>query len=303
MQGDVIGIYDETGTKVVEYIYNAWGEVTTKYLTTQSLTALYQNPFRYRGYYYDSITGFYYVSSRYYVPEIGRWLNADSQLNQKDGILGFNMLAYCHNNPIMYTDPTGRSITLACIIIGTLIGTIAGGCAGAYVSKNQTGQVNGWAVVVGAVGGGVVGGLIGWGAGVAITLVGAATAGSAATAATPVVQQVVEKAFTALQTYYPPNDGFSGNVQRITLEAGTLIQRIGDLVGRYVAPAGTAPQMLSWPYDKIGQPVTFLQVQQSVEVLAGRVAPWFGQMGCGIQYLLLTSLDQLIGEGIIKIFG
>ena len=264
---------------------------------------MYQNPFRYRGYYYDSITGFYYVSSRYYDPEIGRWLNADSQLNQKDGILGFNMLAYCHNNPIMYTDPTGRSITLACIIIGTLIGTIAGGCAGAYVSKNQTGQVNGWAVVVGAVGGGVVGGLIGWGAGVAITSVGAATAGSAATAATPVVQQVVEKASTALQTYYPPNDGFSGNVQRITLEAGTLIQRIGDLVGRYVAPAGTAPQMLSLPYDKIGQPVTFLQVQQSVEVLAGRVAPWFGQMGGGIQYLLLTSLDQLIGEGIIKIFG
>ena len=54
---------------------------------------------------------------------------------------------------------------------------------------------------------------------------------------------------------------------------------------------------------KIGQPTTILQVQQSVEVLAGRVAPWFGQIGGGIQYQLVTPLDQLISEGIIKIFG
>ena len=180
------------------------------------------------------------------------------------------MFAYCHNNPIMYSDPTGHSITLACIIIGAVIGAVAGGCAGAYVSKKQTGKVNGWAVSAGVVGGGVVGGLAGWGVGAAITAVGAAATGSAATAAAPVVQQVAEKASTALQTYYPPNDGFSGAVQKITLEAGTLIQRTGDLVGRYVAPAGTPTQMLSLPYDKIGQPTTILQVQQSVEVLAGR---------------------------------
>lgn len=74
-------------------------------------------------------------------------------------------------------------------------------------------------------------------------------------------------------------------------------------LGRYIAPAGTPTQMLSLPYDKIGQPTTILQVQQSVEVLAGRVAPWFGQIGGGIQYQLGTPLDQLISEGIIKIFG
>jgi len=245
----------------------------------------------------------YYLQSRYYDPEIGRFINADSQLNQRDGILGFNVFAYCCNNPIIYSDPTGHSITLACIIIGAVIGAVAGGCAGAYVSKKQTGKVNGWAVAAGAVGGGVVGGLVGWGVGAAITAVGAAATGSAATAAAPVVQQVAEKASTALQTYYPPNDGFSGAVQKITLEAGTLIQRTGDLVGRYIAPAGTPTEMLSLPYDKIGQPTTILQVQQSVEVLAGRVAPWFGQIGGGIQYQLGTPLDQLISEGIIKIFG
>ena len=54
--------------------------------------------------------------------------------------------------------------------------------------------------------------------------------------------------------------------------------------------------------QNVGQPTTILQVQQSVEVLAGRVAPWFGQIGGGIQYQLGTPLDQLISDGIIKIF-
>ena len=310
-QGDVIGIYEFSGRLMASYDYDEWGNCTVNVLAADNNGhavdspdhIAYANPFRYRGYFYDAETGLYYVSSRYYDPEIGRFINADSQLNQKDGILGYNMFAYCHNNPIMYSDPTGHSITLACIIIGAVIGAVAGGCAGAYVSKKQTGKVNGWAVAAGAVGGGVVGGLVGWGVGAAITAVGAAATGSAATAAAPVVQQVAEKASTALQTYYPPNDGFSGAVQKITLEAGTLIQRTGDLVGRYIAPAGTPTQMLSLPYDKIGQPTTILQVQQSVEVLAGRVAPWFGQIGGGIQYQLGTPLDQLISEGIIKIFG
>ena len=307
LQGDVIGIYTSSGAKVVSYVYDAWGNHKifdasgNEAISTTNIG--YINPIRYRGYYYDNETGLYYVSSRYYDPEVSRFINADSQLNQKDGMLGYNMFAYCNDNPIMYSDPTGHSIILACIIIGAVIGAVAGGCTGAYVSKKQTGKVNGWAVALGAVGGGVVGGLIGWGVGAVITAVGAAATGSAATAAAPVVQQVAEKASTALQTYYPPNDGFSGAVQKITLEAGTLIQRTGDLVGRYIAPAGTPTQMLSLPYDKIGQPTTILQVHQSVEVFAGRVAPWFGQIGGGIQYQLGTPLDQLISEGIIKIFG
>lgn len=111
------------------------------------------------------------------------------------------------------------------------------------------------------------------------------------------------KSINSIANILPTKLWFSGAVQKITLEAGTLIQRTGDLVGRYIAPAGTPTQMLSLPYDKIGQPTTSLQVQQSIEVLSGRVAPWFGQIGGGIQYQLRTPLDQLISEGIIKIFG
>ena len=301
-QGDVIGIIDSSGSTVVEYTYDAWGNIlsTTGSLATTLGTA---NPIRYRGYYYDAETGLYYVSSRYYDPETCRFINADSQLNPKDGMLGYNMFAYCNNNPVMYSDPSGHSIILACIIGGAIIGALAGGHIAAKVSKKKTGKVNGWAVAGGIAGGAVVGGLIGWGVGAAVTAIGAAAAGTAATTAAPVVQKVAEKATTAIQTYYPPNDGFAGAIEKVSLDVGTLLQRTGSLYGSYVAPAGTPSQMLSLPYDKIGQVTTYLQVQQPLQAIGGQVAPWFGQIGGGTQYLLNSPVNQLITDGILKIMG
>lgn len=155
----------------------------------------------------------------------------------------------------------------------------------------------------GALAGGLVGGLAGWGAGAAMAAGNAAAAGTVGTAAAPVIGNVVEKALTAIQAYYPPNDGFYGAVEKVTLDAGTLLQRTGSLYGAFVAPYGTPAQMLSLPYDKIGQATTVLQVQQSVEVLSGRVAPWFGQIGGGMQYLLNSPIYQLITDGVLKIIG
>jgi len=66
------------------------------------------NPFRYRGYYYDSETGYYYLQTRYYNPEWGRFINADGYINANGDILGYNMFAYCSNNPVMGYDPTGE---------------------------------------------------------------------------------------------------------------------------------------------------------------------------------------------------
>ena len=66
------------------------------------------NPLRYRGYVYDEETGLYYVSSRYYNPEIGRWINADSLVSTGQGVLGYNMFAYCYNNPINMDDQDGN---------------------------------------------------------------------------------------------------------------------------------------------------------------------------------------------------
>ena len=112
LQGDIIAIYTENGTKIGSYTYDAWGNCT---VSTESGTTTIQkrivrtlNPFRYRGYYYDTETGLYYLQSRYYVPQWGRFLNADGYVSTGMGLLGHNMYAYCGNNPVMGYDPTGE---------------------------------------------------------------------------------------------------------------------------------------------------------------------------------------------------
>ena len=118
LQGDVIGIYDSTGAKVVEYTYNVWGELLS---VTGSLASTIgqANPIRYRGYYYDNETGYYYLQSRYYDPETGRFLNADGQLNQ-DTMQGYNLYAYCGYNPVNRIDPDGKNA----IVFGAVLGAL-----------------------------------------------------------------------------------------------------------------------------------------------------------------------------------
>jgi len=67
-----------------------------------------KNPFRYRDYIYDNETGFYYTQSRYYDPDLKRWISADSQINTSQGLLGLDIFSYCFNNPINMKDYTGN---------------------------------------------------------------------------------------------------------------------------------------------------------------------------------------------------
>ena len=113
-RGDVIRIYDGAGTVVANYNYDAWGNVISVTdangaAITDSTHIANVNPLRYRGYYYDSETGFYYVSSRYYDPEVGRWINADNVIAGVGGDLkGYNLFAYCFNNPVNMDDQAGN---------------------------------------------------------------------------------------------------------------------------------------------------------------------------------------------------
>ena len=120
LQGDVIRILNSSGTVVVEYTYDAWGKVLSV-TGSQASTIGQYNPFRYRGYYYDAETGFYYVSSRYYDPEIGRWINADGYVSTGQGVLGNNMFAYCGNNPVNRKDPTGQFWITALIVTAVAV--------------------------------------------------------------------------------------------------------------------------------------------------------------------------------------
>ena len=135
LQGDIVAITNNAGTKVVEYTYDAWGKVLT---TTGSLASTIgtTNPYRYRGYWFDTETGLYYLQSRYYDPQTGRFINADIYINTEQGMLSSNVFSYCLNNPVNGYDPTGETnwtgvIVGVMIMIGSIIlSTGTGGAAG-----------------------------------------------------------------------------------------------------------------------------------------------------------------------------
>lgn len=128
LQGDVTAIVSVNGNIVVEYTYDAWGNVLSiEGVRKDNLGKL--NPLRYRGYVYDEETKLYYLQSRYYDPAICRFINADVYAATGQDFIGNNMFAYCGNNPVNAKDPQG---TLA---IGAFVGSVVGGAiAGAVIS-------------------------------------------------------------------------------------------------------------------------------------------------------------------------
>ena len=119
-QNDVIRLIDGDNNTIVEYAYDSWGrQISCTGLLASTLGNL--NPFRYRGYVYDAETGLYYVTSRYYDPEIGRWINADTTdvLSLPYYHSGqYNLFSYCNNGPVNDRDDDGQLSWLAKIVIG-----------------------------------------------------------------------------------------------------------------------------------------------------------------------------------------
>ena len=100
----MIKILTSGGATAAWYEYDAWGNVVS---VGGNASIANLNPIRYRGYYYDAETGFYYLNSRYYDPEVCRFINADGYTSTGQGLLGNNMFAYCLNNPISNVDSSG----------------------------------------------------------------------------------------------------------------------------------------------------------------------------------------------------
>ncbi len=153
--GDVVAIYDSNGVRVVEYAYDAWGNCTVKG-TTSNYNLAYDNPIRYRGYYYDADTNLYYLNARYYSPEFRRFISPDkTSYLDSENVNGLNLYCYCGNDPINYADPSG-CITLEAAIIAFCIGAVLGAIYGG-ISAAANGQ-NVWiGMAIGAAVGGVTG--------------------------------------------------------------------------------------------------------------------------------------------------
>ena len=101
LQGDVVKLIQANGHVVAQYTYDAWGNVSSSGRLAEI------NPLRYRGYYYDNETGFYYLQSRYYDPANRRFINADRHMSTGQGFVGTNMFAYCNNSPVFLVDYDG----------------------------------------------------------------------------------------------------------------------------------------------------------------------------------------------------
>ena len=193
MQGDVTRIFDRNGSLVAQYVYDAWGnhkvlDMSGAENTVETFIGNV-NPIRYRGYYYDEESGLYYLQSRYYDPEVGRFINADEvDYIELETLMGCNLYAYCGNNPVMYADPSGHFLVLA-LVLGafTVAGMITAGVVGANQGKKGW-ELFGFIMLGGAVGL-AVGGLV-----VATAGAGAAIFGSAGLA-TQVLGVAASQAF------------------------------------------------------------------------------------------------------------
>ena len=168
LQGDVIALADaSTGKLAATYTYDAWGKIVKingqnpEDVASTNIANI--NPFRYRGYYYDTETSLYYLQTRYYDPEVGRFINADAFASTDiSGALSANMFAYCENRPTVGSDPTGELVHLA---VGAAVGAVSS-LACQVLSDVMTSALTGklslssWQTYVGAAVGGAAGGAV-----------------------------------------------------------------------------------------------------------------------------------------------
>ena len=125
LQGDIIAIVNKDAETVAKYTYDAWGVCTISQDVSDCGIANV-NPFRYRGYYYDSEIGLYYLQSRYYNPTVGRFVNADElcyALSEK--LITVNLFTYCSNDTVNLLDFKGNfgtPIQWVCAIISGAVG-------------------------------------------------------------------------------------------------------------------------------------------------------------------------------------
>lgn len=139
-QEDIIGIYNEKHQKIATYEYDSFGKLLSikdeqEEEIIDKTNIAYLNSYRYRSYYYDEETKLYYLNTRYYNPAWGRFLNADGIIGTNETNLGYNLYAYCENNPINRTDKDGNFALLAgmgaalvglgCVLLGAIAATPA----------------------------------------------------------------------------------------------------------------------------------------------------------------------------------
>ena len=175
-QGNICALLDSEGNVVVKYVYDAWGNHAVVDADGNDITDEghigNKNPYRYRGYYYDADLKLYWLQTRYYDPETGRFVTIDDiSYLDPETINGLNLYAYCGNNPVMNVDPTGEFFWFL-FFIAIAVGAIIGGLVNAISTAIAGGSLEDCLIAFGA------GALMGAAMGAALVLGGAAAVGA-----------------------------------------------------------------------------------------------------------------------------
>ena len=136
-QGDITGLYHREDSSLAgSYTYDAWGQLLSVNPANESdEEILRKNPFRYRGYYYDEESGYYFLQSRYYNPEVRRFLNADTLVAETGNGVGYNLFAYSSNQPVNYKDESGH-------VLDTVMDVVSIGIDVVEIAQNPTDPVS-----------------------------------------------------------------------------------------------------------------------------------------------------------------
>ncbi|MCL1816795.1 MAG: DUF4329 domain-containing protein, partial [Clostridiales bacterium] len=102
--GDVTGLISASGTVIASYYYDAFGNILEN-------NGNFGNPYRYAGYMYDEESHLYNLNARFYDAKLARFMQEDTYLGSQSDPLSLNLYAYCNNNPLIYWDPTGHSVS------------------------------------------------------------------------------------------------------------------------------------------------------------------------------------------------
>lgn len=242
LQGDIVAIYNTSGSKIVTYTYDAWGNFTIE--GTQATTIGALNPFRYRGYYFDTEINLYYLQSRYYNSVWARFINPDHAeviTATPAGLTDKNLFAYCDNNPITRVDGDGEFWNT---LIGTVVGAVVGGVTAAVMGTDiKAGIVSG--AISGAISGAALDIAIATG-GAGLVVLGAVTIASGAGGG---VSSYVNQRMNGT-----PRE----EVDWLTVGIDSLFGAVGGAFSFGLADVGgaaskTLKQILSQPLRKIGQ--------------------------------------------------
>ena len=310
LQGDIVGILDNSGALVVEYKYDAWGKSLS---TTDTLaeTLGKRNPFRYRGYVFDEETGLYYLCARYYNSETCRFNQADSAacIGVTDRSFGNNLYLYCENNPVCRYDPNGA------FSLGTFFKGVARAVTGAVAVAAGT-----LVCIAGAPVATIVVAAVTITAGVLTVTNGAADIQQSVTGDNFVRDSVFGGSQEAYDCYSSITDTVAaigtyqcgvylrsncvmqgaqpGTESKVRLERGQRLDRYGSEYGRYLTDPNTPADKLALTPNNTGVLNNYV-VAKPFTVHTGIVAGCAWGPGGGRQYFTWISVRNLKRFGYI----